>query len=706
MHRIEPTDRVVMLREQTRMGPMMSERNPRGWGVRRDLLHIEGWIAAADQPTSRLRRAASRAYRLDHTGPVINDLELIVGCPDLSELTEDERARLAEVGKVAPQCIPPTRGIYDHMAMDYGKLLKVGVEGLMAEIEQRRKGLNPELPENISKDEFYSGCLLELKALLGLARRYAEAARALAGKAAPERARELREIADILTRVPARPAQTFREALQSIHFYTFLLWGDYQWGRPDQLLIDLYRADLAAGRLTPESALELIDCFCLLYSACHPRGSAVGFMIGGRDADGQPVHNELTYLFMQSIAHTRMAYPSIGLCMHEETPEDLVDLAVEMLARGYSHPAIFNDAAITQGLMDLGLPRCDACNYVHSSCVEITPCGQSGSWVFSPVINTPQVLLDVISTHPECESMAEFVDAFDGALRAKVLADMHIQKLWQLERSRNGTDSLLPSCLVNDCLKRGKSVDEGGANYNFIMPTFLGLANVVDSLASLEALVFEGRELSLGEFHRILMDDFADHEELRQRIINRLPHFGNNEPRTDALMRQVTQMAQRACEGIVNFFGAPAIPGVYSYLEHAAKGKNTPATPDGRKANTALSAASSPTQGADTSGPTAAILSSTCWNQIPFMGGVAINFQFQPLGSATHSSLKAVIKTVIARGGLQLQVNCVSTETLLDARKNPEAHRDLLVRIGGYSDFFTSLPPEMQDEIVRRTGHV
>ena len=305
----------------------------------------------------------------------------------------------------------------------------------------------------------------------------------------------------------------------------------------------------------------------------------------------------------------------------------------------------------------------------------------------------------------ECDGLAELMRAYERTLRAGVPADMRAEKLWQLERSRNGTDSLLSSCLVNDCLKAGKSVDEGGANYNFIMPTFLGLANVVDSIAAVKTLVFDEQELTMGEFYQILTEDFAGQEPLRTRIVNKLPHFGNNEPLTDGLMCEVTEMVRRSCEGIVTLLGGRAIPGAYSYLEHVRHGAQTPATPDGRRAYTPLASASSPVQGCEVSGPTAAILSSTCWDQLPFMGGVAINLKLQPLGAPTRSGLKAMIKTVMDRGGLQLQVNCVSAETLLDARENPQNHRDLVVRIGGYADFFTTLTPEMQDEIVRRTGH-
>ncbi len=344
---------------------MMADMPPGTWGARRELLLCEGWLAAVSQPTSRLRRCASHAWRLNHSAVVINDHELIVGCPDLSALNETEQKRFDEISAMVQQCMPQSRGIYDHMAMDYEKLIRVGIEGLVAEIRQRRKGLNLQLPENVAKDEFYCGCLMELEALLELAERYAERALKMAEDAPPERARELGEIAGILKKVPAGPAETFREALQSIHFYTFMLKGDYQLGRPDQYLLELYRADIAAGRLTTAGALELIDCFCLLYSACHPKGSAVGFMVGGRDDTGQSVHNELTYLFIQSIAHTRLAYPSIGLCVLDETPDDLLDMAVDMLAKGYSHPAIFNDEAITQGLTDIGIPLPDERNYVH-----------------------------------------------------------------------------------------------------------------------------------------------------------------------------------------------------------------------------------------------------------------------------------------------------------------------------------------------------
>lgn len=701
---IEPTERTIRLREQILCCPMMAELPSHTWGPRRDLLLAEGWVASAGELTTRLRRAASHACRLDNTAPVIGENELIVGCPDLSALTEDEQERLKQV-QAARTGMPVSRGTYDHMAMDYAKLIEVGVEGLIAEIEQRRKSLNLQLPESISKDEFYQGCLLELRALLRFAARYVGRAREMAESVPEPRAGELREIANIMARVPAGPARTFREALQTIHFYTFMLWGDYQMGRPDQLLIDLYRADLAAGRLTPESAQELIDCYCLLYSTNHPKGSAVGFMVGGRDGDGDAVQNELTYMFLHSIAHTRMAYPSIGLCVHEETPEDLLDLAVEMLAKGYSHPAIFNDTAITRGLMALGLPERDARHYVHSSCVEITPCTQSGCWVFSPVINTPALLLEVMESNAECGGVEELMDIYEQRLREKVLAEVGVQKMLQLERSRNGSDNLLSSCLVNDCLKRGKAVDEGGANYNFIMPTFLGTANLVDSIAAIKALVFDEQDLTMAEFHQVLMDDFAGNEPLRKRIINKLPHFGNNDPETNTLMRQVSEMIVRSCEGIVNLYGDKAIPGAYSYLRHVTDGKSTPATPDGRRAYTALAAASSPVQGRDISGPTASIMSSTCWDQQPFMGGVAINFNFQPMGEATRSSMKAVIKTAMEQGGLQLQVTCVSKETLLEAREHPEDHRDLLVRIGGYSDFYTLLSPEMQDEILERTGH-
>lgn len=702
------TPRVLRLRQAALTSPMLGPGEHRFGGLRAHLLWLEGWLAARDAWTTRLRRSRAFEYMLRHTAPVIDEDELIVGKPDLTPLTPEENERLSCLRREYGRFVPEPRGQTSHLAMDYEKLLSTGLTGLIAEVEQRRRALDPlREPADVARDEFYEGCLAELNGLLDLARRYAGHARALAERAAEPRRSELLDIAQTLDHVPAGPARSFREALQSIHFYEFMLPGLFQMGRPDQYLLPYYQADVAAGRLTPEEALELIDCFCLLYTHCVPPSLAVGLMVGGRDKEGRPVSNDLTRLFLRSIPHVRMAYPGVGLCLHGQSEDDLLELAVDALSRGCSHPALFNDDVITRGLMDLGLPREHASQYIHSTCVEITPIMRSGTWVASPYHNLAQLLLDVLDERPDIEDLDTLLSAYEALLRQRVERAALEQNRMQMERSRNGGEVLLPACLTRGCLEKGLSLDEGGAEYNFIMPSFVGMANLVDSLAALDALVFTGREYTLAQLRDILKANFEGHEPLRLRILERLPHYGNGDPAAEALVKRVTDMLAHICDGLVTARGSRFVPSLFCWIVHEQFGRQTGATPDGRPAGFPLGDGSGPVQGREKRGPTESILCSTGWNHRPFIGGIAINLKFTPkqmTGDARRKMI-SLIRTFMERGGFELQINCVDRETLLAAQKNPEQYADLVVRIGGYSDFFTRLSPEMQAEVIARTQH-
>lgn len=708
MKMIPATDRVIKLRAAALHAPVL-ERSIRNTyrPERAGLLFVEGWAAASTIPTVSLRRAQAEAYVLRNMPPVINSDELIVGCPDFSPLSEDEVRRLVKIEK-SGHAIPWAGGLSSHMALDFEKLLNMGVNGLIQEIKEHRASLDMNMPECIEKDEFYQGCLAELYGLLTTAERYVEYARFLAQSASPERASELEQIAGILEHVPAKPARTFREALQSIRFYLFTLWGLFQMGRPDQYLLPFYQADLAAGHMTPESALELIDCFNFLYSYQLPTATSSGLMIGGRDKNGVNVANDLTRLFLQSIGHVRLAYPSVGLCVHRETPDDLLDLSVKLLSEGCSHPALFNDEFIIKGLLKLGLPVEDARNYTHSCCVEITPCAKSGVWISSPYHNLLGIFMEFLSEHSDFGSFDNLLIAYRSRLREKVEAAASHQNLLQLERSRIGGESLLAACLVHDCLKTGCSLDQGGAVYNYICPTFIGMANLVDSLATINLLVFKEKEITLAELLRVLKDNYKGNEPLRKRIINKLPHYGNNEPLTDQLAQIITDMLAHIGDGLKTFRGAALVPSLFSYLEHERLGQQTMATPDGRLACSPLADSVGAVQGRDKHGPTAAILSATCWDHTPFIGGTAVNMKFgkSQMSGEVAAKMKALIETFMEKGGFELQINCVNRETLLKALEHPENHADLLVRIGGYSDYFTRLSSKMQTEIIARTEHI
>ena len=638
--------------------------------------------------------------------PVIEDNELIVGKSDFSPLTEDEQKEykeLLEKMKIAPQA----RGIGGHMVLDYPKLLSVGVEGLLSEVREYRSKLDLDnSPEtDLEKDEFYEACEAELCALLVLQKNYADHARELSEKeASVTRKKELLEIADILDRVPAKPATTFREALQSIQFYHFSLWDGFHIGRVDEFLYPYYRADIDSGRLTREEAMELIDCFRLIAVGYMHPDTAICCLVGGRDKNGNLVENELTEMFLMSLEHIRTMH-KVEFAVSKDTSDELLRYAIRLNAMGLTLPSILNDDVITEGMRMAGYTEEESHNWANTGCVEITPIGKSGIFVVSPYHNMPKMLLEAMKSG--ASSFGELLGKFGEILRSEVKKELKTINQYQMERSRNGKEVMRVSCLVDDCLKRGKSIDNGGALYNHIQPNFLGLANTADSLAVIDELVYKNGEYTLDRLCAILESDFDKEEELLSRILNKIPHYGTNDKRADSYVSTVTEIIKKACKGLKTYRGANLQPGCFSYLEHARHGLKTGATPDGRRASYPLSSGSSPTQGRETDGPTSALLSAVSWDHRSFLGGVAINVKFRPeqMTDEAEDRMLAFVKSFISLGGFQLQFNVASGEELKRAMAEPEKYRDLIVRVGGFSANFVKLTPEMQREIIDRNEH-
>jgi trans-4-hydroxy-L-proline dehydratase len=709
---IDRTERIARLVAAAMRKEVPSYRSGEG-----SLLWHRSWIANADASSVIVRRAAAKAGMHSLSTPVIDADELIVGKPCYLALTDGEQQELSGYERQFAQILPPLEGQASHMAVDYEKLLRLGLLGVKAEIVTLRAALNPEDPLQMEQDEFYKACIIALDGVAAYAASYAAHALLLAQQCSDEKRKaELMEIAAVLQKVPAHRAESFREALQSVHFLTFCLEGLYQLGRPDRYLLGYYRQDVAKGALTAESALELIDGVCILYNEYIPKGLAAGFMVGGRDAEGHDVSNELTALFLESIGHTRMIYPGVGLCCTPDTPQALLDTSCSLLAQGLSHPALFNDDVITKGLKGYGLTDEEACLYIHSTCVEITPIASSAVWVASPYINLAQLLLDILGVGPMGSKGDGYPPWFAGFDELKLAYRSHLhevvrreaieQNRQQMNRSHFGGDPLV-SCFVNDCLARGKDVDQGGARHNWIMPSFVGLSNVADSLVAIRMLVYENNSLSLGELAEALKADFAGHEELRLEIANRIPKYGNDDDTADGMVQEIARWITDETEKFRTFRGDKLIPSLFCWIMHERLGSQTAATPDGRRCAFPLGDGSGPAQGREKKGPTASILSSTKWKHDPFIGGIAVNMKFNKnlFGPQALSKMASLIRTFLQLGGFELQINVVDRETLLKARAHPEDYGDLIVRVGGYSDYFVHLPPAMQEEVLERTGH-
>lgn len=654
------------------------------------------------------RYAEAFYFAFSNLTPSIFDGELIVGKHDIPLGAKEQQEWETVYRPIAESRRSKAgHGQDSHMAIDYELLLSVGVNGIIRQIDIYLQCCDQ------SKAAFYHCCRRCLEAVIKHAENYAHAALQLSTAATdPARRNELLKISEICKKVPAKPAETFYEAVQSVHFITYCLSlnpfrgsQQFQLGHPDRYLLPFYEKDIERGAITKDYAQLLLDCLGIQINMRVPNGLSSGYMVGGRNEKGEIISNELTDMCMQVVDDIRLVYPAVGLCYAKGMPEKHLEKACELLQKGYSHPAIFNDDIITKGLIHYGVPETQAHNYIHSTCVEITPIAASNVWVASPYTNMPQLLLNIMDR--EYASLDDLLKRYFEVLDASIKTNFISEQQQRLIRSQNSINPLL-SCFVHDCLKRGTDIERGGAVYNWTMPSFVGMANLVDSLYAVKTLVFDEQRLTLCQLKTILDHNFEDNEALRLYILNRIPKYGNDMDDIDQFFTMISDHIAKECKKHLGMYThADLIPSVFCWVMHERFGRKTSATPDGRKAGFPLGDGSGACQGREMNGPTASILSATSWEHYKFIGGVAVNLKFsqRSLGENSISTMKSMIKTYLNRGGFEIQINVVDNDTLKKAQKNPEEYRSLVVRIGGYSDYFIKLSPEMQDEVILRTAH-
>lgn len=724
--KIEISERIEKLKESYKSLPVPSAEDIYAEGKYKifctgdrwlTLSYLRGWRDSGDAATLKLRASLAEAAELDAAVPLILDDELLLGHLSLPEYTDaewEEYGRLCEAFEMSPYHHTQKLPRKDHIALDYEKLIKVGINGVREEIRQRAEAINladrelyPDT-DALSRLEFYECLLTELDAVSRLARRYATAARELAQRSPSPRREELFEMAEIISRVPDEGAKSFREAVQSVHFFLSTLFGLYPLARPDRYLIELYEKDIKSGALTRELAQELVDNFCLGVSDRVFSRAACGFIVGGEGEDGVTVENELTYMFLTSLAHLKLPDPNGALAVNESTSDELLSYAAEILSDGTTHPAFFNDRVIIDSLVkNYGCERRDAVNYIHATCAEISIAGKSKAHTTPMIVTLPELLSDAAAECKKYNKMEDLLEIFLKKIKQKLIAKAKHYFMRLMEAGRYGNDSMRAYAFVDDCIARGRSVYEGGERYTLIEPIFIGFGNTVDSLCAIDTLVGREKRFTLPELSEIVRGDFAGHEDLRQYIINKLPHYGNDDTWVDSVARQLYE----SISAILRSTDMPGrkymIPGTFSYVLHANAGASMPATFDGRAAHTSLSDGCCAVQGRDVNGPTAMIKSLTSFDQSEYLGGMVVNVKF---GSATLkgegiSRFISLLRAFIKRGGIEMQVNSVDRATLLDAKENPDSHRDLIVRIGGYSDYFTRLSLPLQNEIIERTEY-
>jgi len=730
--------RTSLLRER-----VMATKDPAALARLRDtsVTDARSLRASASEPSWPVRRGLLTRDRLAAMRFELDDLEPLIGRLRMPDWTGAE-AEAARAYLAAYQLDFP--GQTGHCELDLDSLFRLGIDGLRAHIlslpgsgrSSQEAGTSPAEPERpLDSDggaqtvgdrgaERLGGTSAATEAETPAATEaeaYRTFADALDGlslmiEAAAETARvaELDALAGACAYIAHHPPRTFLEAIQLLWFVLIgVMHADRSWlvvpGHLDRTLWPYYEADLAAGRLTRDGALALIETLYIFINAYIPDGLAMSVMVGGRDAAGNDVTNDLSYLCLEAIRRTHMIYPTVGVCWHEGTPGALVDLAVELMGQGYATPAFFGDETIQRGLVALGVPPDEACRYINSTCVEITPSGASNIWVASPYYNTCGLLLEEIAAQAEGDPAPTF-DAFVARYRRRlgdaIAAGVAEQDGFRRARQA-GCRRPLQSVFTRDCLARGRDIEDAGARYNWIECSFIGLANLADALYVVREEIFAQQRMTLQQLKAVLDANFDGFEPTRQRFLNGYPKYGQGNPDVDALVAETLAFVTETCRGFtVAPDDSPYVPGAFAWVMHERLGRETGATPDGRRAGFPFADGCGPAQGRETAGPTAAVLSVTGWDHSCMIGGLAYNLKFNSAlfrSDDGFTGLRALILTFLRRGGFEVQVNVVDAATLKAARAHPEHYRDLIVRIGGYADYFTRLTPEMQDELILRT---
>ena len=641
----------------------------------------------------------------------IDDLELLAGRLAPGEPQPDDLAKSSEW---LNEHHPHPAGQTGHCELDRTRIFAVGVDALCEEIEQRATRARED--NDTDGLEACVSFVASLEGLTLLCEEGARAARDAMPGASVKRRAELEAIAESCERIAHDPPESFRDAVQLAWLMDLAtMIGDEVGlvvpGRLDRTLLPYYEADMASGAITRDDALALIESLYLLINEFVDDGLAMSVMVGGRDGTGRDTTNELSVLCLEALRRTKLVYPTVGICWHEGTPEDLTKLAVELIAKGYPTPAFFCDETIQRGLRHYGVAPEDSHHYINSTCVEITPSAMSNVWVASPYFPMCRILNEVIAAQAEGDAAVDF-EAFLARYYARVAewisAAAHNQAAKREGRRLHGRKPL-QSVFTRDCIDRARDIDDGGARVNWIECSFVGLANLADCFEVIHREVYEQGRLSMGEMHAILEANFEGREVERSRFAGAYAKYGNDCAEVDAYVARTVEFCSAECaKHAMPPDDAPFVPGAFCWVMHERIGRETGATPDGRRAGEPFADGAGPAQGRESRGPTCAILSTTSWDHAPLIGGVAFNMKFNTslfASEESHERLRQLIETYLRRGGFETQINVVDTETLKKARANPEPYRDLVVRIGGYTDYFTRLSPEMQDEVIRRTEY-
>ena len=729
---------------------------------------------------------------------------------DPFEIAEETKAELKEADKnwkvkttselatsyMAPEAIKAiehnifTPGNYfyngvGHVTVKYWEVLETGFEGIMEKARKELDGCSVGDGNYARKSHFLEAVILSCKAVIDYAGRYAKLAQEMAAQTSdPVRKQELFVIAENCSRVPAKGAQNFYEACQSFWFVQQLLQMESSGhsispGRFDQYMYPYYKKDMEAGTITREFAQELMDCIWVKLNdlnKCRDAASAEGFagyslfqnlIAGGQNKEGEDVTNDLSVMCIQASMHVHLPAPSLSVRVWNGSPHEFLIKAAELTRTGIGLPAYYNDEVIIPALQNRGLSLEDAREYNIIGCVEPQKAGKTEGWhdaaffnmcrplelVFSNGMDKGEMVGIPTGDVTQMKTFDEFFDAYKKQMEYCISLLVNADNAIDVAHAERCPLPFL-SCMIDDCLKEGKSVQEGGAVYNFTGPQGFGIANMADGLFAIRKLVYEDKKVSMKELKEALAWNYdkgldaqsagdmtemimkamqkagrnvdastaegllktfmgmKPGEQKTQRfkeihdMIDEVPKFGNDIPEVDYFAREVAYTYSKPLQKYNNPRGGKFQAGLYPVSANVPLGGQTGATPDGRYAHTPVADGVSPSAGKDVKGPTAAATSVSRLDHFIVSNGTLFNQKFHPSALSGREGLEkfvALIRGYFDQKGMHMQFNVVDRQTLLDAQEHPEKYKHLVVRVAGYSALFTTLSRSLQDDIIRRT---
>lgn len=666
-----------------------------------------------------------------------------------------------------------------HVTVHYDWVLKFGFNGIIKKAKDALSSLRVGDADFASRSHFLNAVITSCEAAVIYANRYSELAREMALKESDEkRKKELLTISDNCAKVPANGAQNFWEACQSFWFVQQLIQIESSGhsispGRFDQYMYPYYIKDINAGNITHEFAQELIDCVWIKLNdlnKCRDAASAEGFagyssfqnlIVGGQDSEGNDATNDLSFMCITASLHVMLPQPSLSIRIWNKTPHDLFIHAATLTRTGIGLPAYYNDEVIIPALMSRGLTVADARDYNIIGCVEPQKSGKTDGWhdaaffnmcrplelVFSQGVDKGVQIGPKTKAVEDMTTFEEFYDAYKAQMNYFIELMVNADNAIDMAHMERCPLPFL-SGMIEDCIGKGKSVQEGGAIYNFTGPQGFGIANVGDSLNVIKTLVFEEKKITLPELKKALAENYGkgldaskvseivasvvsslkaagknitekevvsivativkptDKYDKLLEMIDSVPKFGNDIPEVDALARDVAYTYTKPLEKYKNPRGGIFHAGLYPVSANVPLGAQTGATPDGRLAGRPVADGVSPSAGKDVSGPTAAANSVAKLDHSIASNGTLFNQKFHPSALSGRKGLEnfvALIRSYFDQKGMHVQFNVVSRDTLLDAQKYPEKYKHLVVRVAGYSALFTTLSRSLQDDIINRT---